>query len=160
MPSAMVAIRLGEMKRVLCASPTYLKRSGEPRTLEDLLTHSTLEMPGVDGRMRTWSFLRDGSIRDVVVKPRVSVNDALTINRLVLHGAGIGVISSYFCAPAFKAGRLVHILPEWIAPAVGLHTIFPSKRELAPAVRAFVDFMKEANPPGLHWQNSGLPVKS
>ena len=135
------------MKRLLCASPAYLERSGEPRTLEDLIGHAIIEMPGADGRTRTWSFLRNDRTIDVVVEPRVSVNDALTINRLVLNGAGIGIISCYLCAPEIEADRLVHLLPEWTAPAVGVHMIFPSKRELVPAVRAFVGFMKEVNCP-------------
>lgn len=90
--SSMVAVRLGEMKRMLCASPTYLECNGEPRTLEDLMGHAIIEMPGADGRTRTWSFLRGDRTSDVVVEPRVSVNDALTINRLVLKGAGIGIL--------------------------------------------------------------------
>ncbi len=78
------------------------------------------------------------------------MNDALTINRLVLDGAGIGIISCYLCAPEIAVGRLVHLLPEWTAPPVGVSMVFPSKRELAPVVRVFVEFMKDANLPGLH----------
>lgn len=51
--SSMVAVRLGELKRALCASPAYLERRGEPRTLEDLSNHDAIEMPGADGRART-----------------------------------------------------------------------------------------------------------
>ena len=158
--SSMVAVRLGEMKRVVCASPAYLERRGQPHTPEELAHHDLVEMPGSNGRPRTWSFSREGRISEVVVEPRVTVNDALTIHRLVLSGAAIGIISCYLCAPDIRAGHLVHLLPEWTAPAVGVSMIFPSKRELAPAVRAFVDFMKGANPPGLYWQNNELPVRT
>lgn len=158
--SSMVAVRLGEMKRALCASPAYLERRGEPLTPEELAHHDLVEMPGSNGRPRTWSFSREGRISEVVVEPRVTVNDALTIHRLVLSGAAIGIISCYLCAPDIKAGHLVHLLPEWTAPTVGVSMIFPSKRELSPAVRAFVDFMKSANPPGLQWQNNELPVRT
>ena len=154
--SSMVAVRLGEMRRALCASPAYLEREGTPRTPEELAAHDVIEMPGADGRSRTWNFVRDGKTTEVAVEPRVSVNDALTINRLIQNGAGIGIISCYLCASEIQAGRLVHILPEWTPPSVAVNLLFPSKRELAPAVRAFVDFMKEANPPGLHWQNNEL----
>jgi len=158
--SSMVAVRLGEIKRVLCASPAYLERKGAPRTLDDLPGHDVIEMPGADGRARTWRFSREGRTREVVVEPRVSVNDALTIKRLVLNGAGIGIISCYLCAPEIKAGHLVHLMPEWTVPAVDVHVIFPSKRELAPPVRSFVDFMKETNSPGLQWQNNELPTRT
>lgn len=158
--SSMIAVRLGEMKRLLCASPAYLQRRGAPRRLEDLKAHDVIEMPAPDGRARTWSFVRDGKTSDVNLETRASVNDALTINRLVLNGAGLGVISCYLCAPEIKAGRLVHLLPEWTSPAVDVNMIFPSRRELAPAVRAFVDFIKEANAPGLHWRNNEVPVRN
>src|SRR4051812_2468229 len=58
--SSMVAVHLGEMRRVLCASPAYLERKGTPRTLGDLTGHDVIEMPGADGRSRTWSFAQHG----------------------------------------------------------------------------------------------------
>ena len=85
---------------------------------------------------RTSSFTRNGETVELSPKPRVVVNDGATISRLVLDGAGIGIISGFVCAPEISAGRLVHLLPEWSAPAVDVHLMFPSKRELAPAVRA------------------------
>lgn len=156
--SSLVAVQLGRMRRVLCASPAYLARRGTPQALEDLAAHEVIEMPGPDGRSRVWSFARNGRSSDVLVEPRVSVNDALTIHRLVLNGAGIGIVSNYLCAPGIASRQLVHLLPEWMAPAVGVHMVFPSKRELAPAVRAFVDFMKDSNPPDLHWQVNKPPI--
>jgi DNA-binding transcriptional LysR family regulator len=155
--SSLVAVRLGEMRRILCAAPAYLERKGTPRNLEDLAGHDVIEMPGLDGRPRTWSFIKDGRTTEVDVVPRICVNDALTINRLIMNEAGMGIVSCYLCANEIAAGRLVHLLPEWTAPPVPVSLVFPSKRELAPAVRTFVDFMREANPPGFHWQNNELP---
>ena len=156
--SSLVAVRLGEMKRVLCAAPTYLLQRGTPQGVAELATHDVIEMPQLDGRPRVWGFTRDGQTAKVCVQPRVCVNDALTINRLVIDGTGIGIMSCYLCAPEIAAGRLVQLLPDWTAPSVGVAMVFPSKRELAPIVRAFVEFMKDANPPGLHWQNNALHV--
>lgn len=155
--SSMVAVLLGEMKRVLCAAPSYLKLHGYPNALSDLGSHHLIEMPAVDGRSRTWSFVKDGRIREIAVEPRVAVNDALTIHKLLLNGAGIGVVSCYLSAPDLHAGRLVHVLPEWSTSTIPVNMIFPSRRELSPVVRAFVDYMKNANPPGFHWQNNELP---
>jgi DNA-binding transcriptional LysR family regulator len=155
--SSMVAVRLGELKRVLCASPEYLARHSLPASLEDLTQLDAIEMPGSDRMPRRWSFSRDGATRDIVVRPRVSVNDALTIHRLVRSGAGIGVISCYLCAPDLEAGRLVRLLPEWSSAPVAVNLVFPSRRELTSSVRAFVDYLKASNPPGTHWQNNVIP---
>lgn len=155
--SSMVAVRLGELKRLLCAAPSYLERRGRLQGMKDLADHDLIEMPRSDGRPRTWTFTHDGDATEIVVEPRVSVNDALSIHRLVLNGAGVGIVSCYLCAPDVEAGRLVHLFPEWAAPSLEVNMIFPSRRELSPAVRGFVDYMKEVNQPGLHWQNNEMP---
>jgi DNA-binding transcriptional LysR family regulator len=155
--SSMVAVRLGELKRVLCAAPDYLAKHSVPTTLEDLTALDAIEMPGSDRLPRRWSFSRKGVTQEVLVEPRVSVNDALTIHRLVLNGAGIGVISCYLCAPDLEAGRLVQLLPEWTAAPVVVNLVFPSRRELTSAVRAFVDYLKASNAPGKHWQSNAMP---
>ena len=157
--STMVTIRLGEMRRLLCAAPAYLDRAGTPQTLEDLIDHDVVEMPGIDGRVRVWNFAQAGHSREVHLTPRICVNDALTIHRLVLNGAGVGVISCYIAAPEIEAGRLTQLSPDWEASAVLVSLVFPSRRELAPAVRAFVDFMKEENRPGRNWRNNTLAVR-
>jgi len=155
--SSMVAVRLGELKRVLCASPDYLAKHSVPTSLEDLTELDVIEMPGSDRLPRRWSFSRNGVTQEVLVEPRVSVNDALTIHRLVLNGAGIGVISCYLCAPDLGAKRLVHLLPEWTTAPVAVNLVFPSRRELTSSVRAFVDYLKASNPPGMHWQDNVMP---
>ena len=156
--SSMVAVRLGEMKRVLCASPAYLEAHPTPATIEALSKHDAIELPSSDHQPRRWTFMRQGEVRHVQVEPRVTVNDALTIHKLVRNGAGIGIVSCYLCAPDIAAGRLVQLLPDWTAPSVVVNLVFPSHRELAPSVRAFVDYLKGSNPPGMHWQNNELPA--
>ena len=154
--SGLVAVKLGQIRRYLCAAPAYIERCGIPKSLDDLVQHDTIDMPTPDGRARPWTFLRGSASRRLEVKPRISVNEALTIHRLVLNGAGLGILSGYICAPHIAAGRLVQLLPDWLPPSVAVSLVFPSRRELAPAVRAFVDFMKEVNRPGLLWMDDPL----
>jgi DNA-binding transcriptional LysR family regulator len=90
---------------------------------------------------------------------RLAVNEALTIHRLVRCGAGVGCLSAYICAPDIQAGRLVRLLPEWKLPSLEVSAVFPSNRELAPAVRAFVDFMSSASGPGSSWRSDPLLTK-
>jgi LysR family transcriptional regulator, regulator for bpeEF and oprC len=154
MPSSgLVSARLGSMTRHLCVAPSYIKRRGKPESLDDLVEHDTIEAPDVDGRPRCWTFTKDGETRELVIVPRVSVNEALTIRKLVLNGTGIGVISGYLCAPEFAARRLVPLFGEWSLPPVEVSIVFASKRELDPNVREFVNFMKEVTTPGRSWLN-------
>lgn len=129
--SALVATRLGSMKRYLCAASSYLARRGVPTSVRDLASHATIEMPGRDGRPRVWSFSRDGETQRIETQPRVSINEALLIARLVREGVGIGIISGYLCAPALESGELVVLLPEWIPPPVEVSLVFPSRREIS-----------------------------
>jgi len=156
--SQLVARRLGTMQRFLCAAPDYLERRGTPHTLNDLRSHDTVEMPGGDGRPRPWVFTAVGSDTVVIeVPPRLTVNEAVTIQRLVLNGAGLGVLSGYLCTPGLAAGHLVRLFPEWTLPPVEVSVVFPSNRELAPAVRAFVDFLKQGSLPGHGWLDPAVP---
>jgi len=157
--SGLVAVKLGEMQRYLCASPAYLARRGAPKSIGDLARHDTIDMPGADGRARPWIFLRGSETIRLEVAPRVSVNEALTIHRLVSNGAGLGLLSGYICAPAIAAGHLVRLFPDWSPTPVEVNLVFPSRRELAPAVRAFVDYVKEVSRPGFLWLNDPLAAR-
>ena len=154
--SSLIAVRLGAMRRYLCASRGYVERCGTPNSIDELKDHEIVEMPGADGRPRPWVFTRKGEQSRVALHPRVTVNEALTVHRLVLSGAGLGIVSGYLCAPGISDGRLVSLLPEWSLPSVEVSLVFPSRRELSPAVRAFTEFMKEISRPGELWQNDPL----
>jgi DNA-binding transcriptional LysR family regulator len=155
--SELVAKRLGTIHRYLCVAPSYVARRGTPRTIAELHDHDAVELPGSDGRPRRWTFSKpSGKSKSVDLAPRITVNDALTIHRLVVNGAGIGGLSAYVCAGDVKAGRLVRLFPEWRMLPVEVNVVFPSNRELSPTVRAFVDFVKSASTPGMSWRNDPL----
>jgi len=151
--SSIVAVKLGSLSRHLCASPVYLARRGTPGSLLDVTDHDTLEMPGPEGRARRWRFQRGAEVAIIEVNPQLCVNDALTLHRMILAGAGVGVSSGYLCAPEIAAGRLVRLFPDWSLDPVEVHLAFPSGRDLSPAARAFVDFMKQASKPGAPWRD-------
>lgn len=154
--SSLVSTRLGTLSRYLCAAPAYLARRGTPATLRDLDGHDTVEMPGPDGRAIPWSFRKDGETVRIDPQPRILIDEALTIHRLVRNGAGIGVVSAYLCGPDILAGRLVRLVPDWSLPLLPVSLVYPSRRELAPAIRAFADFMKDAGTQGQSWQADPL----
>lgn len=144
--SSLVVQRLGVLDRVVCAAPEYLSRFGTPERPEDLAAHRVVDMPAPGRRRRTWRF--DGPDGPVTadLRPATTVDEILTLHKLILGGAGIGGVSRYLCEDDLAAGRLVEVLPGWRLPPVALSLLFPSRRELAPAVRAFADFMREIEP--------------
>jgi DNA-binding transcriptional LysR family regulator len=141
--SGVVATRIRTVTRHLCVSPSYLERRGTLESLDELVEHDIVDMPGAYGRPRCWTFTKDGETKKLEIPARVSVNEESAIKKLVVNGAGIGVLSAHCCRPALASGQLVPLFPEWSIPALDVNLVFASKRELSPNVRAFVDFMKE-----------------
>jgi LysR family transcriptional regulator, regulator for bpeEF and oprC len=149
--SGLIATRLGTLTQYLCASRAYLDRNGRPESPADLVTHHLIGMPGPRGQARPWRLVRSGEPARVVPTLRIEVNDALTICALIGQGAGIGVLSAYLCGPAILAGKLERVLPEWSLPPLPVSLVFPSRREMSPVVRAFVDYMRAMNEPATDW---------
>lgn len=154
--SALVATQLGVISRYPCAAPAYVARRGTPAEPADLASHDTIEMPSPDGRARPWIFNKGEKCLSINVQPRVFVDEALTIFRMVQNGAGVGIVAAYLCGPEIAAGRLVRLLPEWTCPPLPVSLVYPTRRELRPAVRAFADFVKEASLPGQGWRYDPL----
>ena len=88
------------------------------------------------------------------------VAEALTIFRLVQNGAGVAIVSAYLCGPDIAAGPLVRLLPGWTCPPLPVSLVFPTRRELRPAVRAFADFLREASLNGQKWRHDPLSAGS
>jgi LysR family transcriptional regulator for bpeEF and oprC len=154
--SSLVSTQLGLIRRYLCASPAYLAKRGLPVSIHDLDNHDTIEMPGPDGRAFPWLFRNgEGAIR-TDPQPRILLDEALTIHRLIRNGVGIGVVSAYLCGPDIMTGRLTRLFPDWSLPSLPVSLVYPSRRELAPAVRAFADFMMEPGARGQSWQMDPL----
>jgi len=154
--SSLISTQLGAMNRYLCAAPSYLAKRGTPATIDDLARHDTIEMPSANGRAFPWVFRKGEETVRVDPQPRVCVDEALTIFRLVTNGAGVGVLSAYLCGPEIIAGRLVRLLPDWSLPPVPVSLVYPSRRELAPTVRAFAEFIKDASATNGSWRNDPL----
>jgi LysR family transcriptional regulator, regulator for bpeEF and oprC len=155
--SQLIASRLGTMERCLCVAPAYLERRGMPCTIEELRDHDRIETPGDNGRPRIWTFINQiGETVRLEEKPRLSVNDTMTIHRLIVNAAGIGVLSGFICAPDLREGRLVRLLPEWKMPGLEVSIVFPSSRALSQAVRVFIDFLKNSPDMAKLWLNNGL----
>ncbi|SFO43302.1 LysR family transcriptional regulator [Sphingomonas sp. OK281] len=158
--SQIVARKLGVLRRYACASPEYLARRGTPMAVDDLLEHDLIDMSAADGRRSDWCFVKGDETIVHKQSARIEVNDALTIHKLILNGAGIGLVSGFLCAPDFGSGQLVRLFDEWTLPSVDVHAVFPSQREMAPAVRAFIDYMRENSREGHHWQDDPIALGS
>lgn len=141
--SSMVARRICNLQRVICASPAYLARRGTPRTPDDLQQHNCLWITSLPA-LRRWPFDTDDGIRVVNVGGNVAANNAETVLQLAVAGVGITRLTDVIVGDALRRGELVPILTDWhhVEP-VPLFATYPSGRNLSPKVRAMVDFLVE-----------------
>ena len=139
--STLVAIRLGEVKRVIAASPRYLSAHPKIEEINDLAKHKIIAMThfGID----SWSFppANGSSIpRSVQFAPRLVVNSVRGAIASAVEGRGITRLFSYHIAEQLSQGRLKILLAQDDPSVVPLHLISPHGRLAVPKVRAFVDF--------------------
>jgi DNA-binding transcriptional LysR family regulator len=141
--SSMVARRIFNLQRVICASPGYLARCGTPQTPDDLQKHNCLWITSLPA-LRRWPFDTEEGIRVVNVGGNVAANTAETVLQLAIAGVGITRLTDVIVGEAIACGELIPILADWHhAEPAPLFATYPSGRHLSPKVKVMVDFLVE-----------------
>jgi DNA-binding transcriptional LysR family regulator len=146
--SSLIAKKICDLHRVICASPAYLKKHGVPKSPEDLSRHNCVSISGAP-QLRRWPFdtvnAENGhGIKSVDVTGNVSANNAETLLQLAATGVGIIRLSDVIVADGIRAGWLVPLLTEvhHVEP-LPLSAVYPHGKHKSPRVAAFVSFMVE-----------------
>jgi len=140
--STLTAIRVGEVRRVMFASPQYLKDHGAPERPEDLRNHRLIQSSGM-GALDEWTFAENGKPRAVRVEPRLHMNTNDAVIELVARGWGLSRLISYQIAPDLADGRLQTVLDAYEPSPLPIHVVHQEGRMVSAKIRAFVDFMVE-----------------
>ncbi|WP_106752690.1 LysR family transcriptional regulator [Pannonibacter carbonis] len=140
--AALITRRVGTLCHVLCASPAYLARAGEPREPADLARHECVRF-SLSGNADAWSFHRNGDVVNQKVRGRYQVSSSLAVRDALRSGFGLSLIPRAYVAEDLAAGRLTQVLPNWTTPDVVVNALYPSRRHVPPKVRAFIDFAVE-----------------
>jgi DNA-binding transcriptional LysR family regulator len=137
--SSLIAVRIGEFRRVMCASPAYLKSRGMPKSPKDLAAHdcisnTALQAPG------TWRLKRDQTEYVVPVRSRLIVGNTESACDAARSGIGITVALSYQVAEAIKSGELTSLLQDFQPPSQPISFVYSPNRFMTAKLRAFLDF--------------------
>ncbi len=140
--SSLISKRLASTRVVLCASPQYLEMYGQPSDPSALGAHKIIGYSywlGGD----TWDF--DGPEGPVSVKvdPWMMTNNGDTCRAVALAHQGIILHPTFLIGDDLEAGRLVEILPEYRSIELGIYAVYPTRKHVAPKVRALVNFLEE-----------------
>jgi DNA-binding transcriptional LysR family regulator len=140
----MIAVAVtGDQKQVTVAAPRYLEKHGAPAHPRDLTGHRCIGWrPAPDVAPYRWEFEADGREFDVAVEPHVTTNDMGLMIRMACAGGGITFGMEETFRPYIARGLLVPLLEEFLPPFPGFFLYFPSRRNIAPKLRALVDHVK------------------
>jgi DNA-binding transcriptional LysR family regulator len=139
--SSMIAVPVGTVRRVVCASPKLLKAEGEPTRPEDLAKRSCVRFRGLTPANR-WYFQYAGREVAVPVQGAFTTNQADTAVEACAAGIGFGLFLSYQVEPEIRARRLRVVLSDYEPPPVPVSVVYSEARMLSRRLRAFVDWMK------------------
>ena len=136
--SSLVAIEVGRVRRVVCASEKYLRRHGVPHLPNDIRTHRCVRHLGLSPR-NEWHF-QVGSRQQAI-----PINSVMTCNEIdgavdaCIEGLGLGMFLSYMVAPYRKAGQLKYVLETFETEPMPVQVVYPQTRLMSNKVRVFVD---------------------
>lgn len=138
--SALIATRVGAVRRVICASPDYLARRGTPRVPDDLACHDGISFQGF-ATAPEWRYRRDGAAFAVEPRPRLVVNTTEAAIRSALAGIGIIRVLSYQIAEPLAAGTLKELLTDFAPEPLPVSVVHRPVDPLPLKVRRFIDWI-------------------
>jgi DNA-binding transcriptional LysR family regulator len=145
----MIGIRLTPPFRLVVAgSPDYFARHGRPRVPADLRDHRCIRSRApTTGAIFRWHFDVAGQPVEIAVQGPLIVNDIDVSKAAALRGVGLAFLAEPVIAEALADGRLELVLEDHVAWSPGAYLYYPSRTQMLPKLRAFVDFIREHRPP-------------
>jgi DNA-binding transcriptional LysR family regulator len=138
--SNMIATRIGSIRIVVCASPSYLKTRGEPKQLSDLEKHGCITIDD-HAIPSTWKFVRGTRATVTPVSSRLCVNTSEAAVLAAIEGAGLARVMSYKMDAAKRAGKLSIVLEEFEPEPLPVHIIYTPRKPVPLKLRAFLNWM-------------------
>ncbi|UVL02976.1 LysR family transcriptional regulator [Pseudomonas sp. B21-047] len=137
----LIARRLTVCRSVVCAAPGYLHEHGTPQRVEELSGHNCLTHAYFGHSL--WHFEVQGHAIAVPVEGNISANEAMTLQKAALAGAGIAMLPTYQAAAALRTGALVRLLPEARPRELNLNAVYTSRKHMPATLRSMLDFLAQ-----------------
>ncbi|MEZ9595426.1 LysR family transcriptional regulator [Shewanella sp. 10N.261.52.F9] len=155
--SSLIARKLASDRRVVCASPAYIKEHGAPATPQELSNHQCINLMNLD----TWSFETDKGPFSIKTKGCFRTDNGDAMRDATIDGLGLSVNSIWSVYQQLVSGELVEVLTDYpFASNASIWAIYPSSRLIAPKVRAFIDFFNQYYGQPAYWETALKAAKS
>jgi DNA-binding transcriptional LysR family regulator len=140
----MIAKRLADNRRALCASPAYLAARGNPHHPDELDRHDFILLGSAAGISNNWRFTRGSETALFTAPPERSrqTNDGALAREWAIEGRGVVMKSIWDIGADLQEGRLQLLLPEWRCPDAPVNALFQRTPYMAPRVRTLLDFLE------------------
>ena len=141
----MIAVRVtDELPLVVAGSPAYFAQRGKPKSPKDLVAHDCLRTRFASGTYLPWRFRVKRRDLEVHVEGRLVVNSASLARRVAVEGLALIQTPLLFIASDLSEGKLTTVLEQWApTPVTGFFLYYPSRRQMRPALKALVDFLRD-----------------
>lgn len=136
--SSLMAMPLTKVRRVVCASPAYVRRYGKPSHPKDIQSHRCVRFTGLAPRPE-WPFRINGRRSAVATNDVLVCNEADVAIASCASAIGIGSFLSYMVAPLRKSGALIYLLEDYEIAPLPVQFVYPHSRILSATVSAFAD---------------------
>ena len=139
----MVAVRIGpQIRSAVVGAPSYFARMPKPKHPRDLVGHRCIRFRFSSGVLYRWEFEKDGEEIELPVQGPLILGVDSAIIRAAIDGAGLAFVFEEYAQQALATGSLIRVLEDWCPPFDGFYVYYPSRRQMRPALRAFVDFFR------------------
>lgn len=147
--STLIARKLLDDHRIICASPDYLRINGEPKHPNELKQHQCITLTGLDH----WIFNDEGSELNIKAKGNLSADNGEAIRDACINGLGVTICSKWIAHEQLSDGTLVEILKSYpLSTDTSIWAIYLSSRQVAPKVRTFIDYCKQHFEKNINWK--------
>ena len=142
--SALIGRRVATLRQVTCASPGYLRKHGEPKSLADLTRHRAVNyVSRTTAKLFPFEFMVNGELQEVSIEGALSVFGAEIYSASAVAGLGIIQCPHYRMAALIEQGVMREILTDTPPPPMPVSVLYPHNRHMSPRVRVFVDWLAE-----------------
>ncbi|MNV74203.1 transcriptional regulator [compost metagenome] len=142
--SALIGKRVANLRQITCASPAYLRKYGEPKSLADLSLHRAVNyVSRTTAKLFPFEFMVDGELKEVAIDGVVSVFGAEIYAASAIAGLGLIQCPHYRMQTQISQGLVQEVLVDTPPPSMPVSVLYPHNRHMSPRVRVFVDWLGE-----------------
>lgn len=151
--SSLIARRLAPIQAIMCASPSYLARMGEPQSPEELIHHRCLAY-NLISNFENWNLYNiEGQLIRTKIAPYLKASNGEFLRDAAVAGSGIILMPTFILYKEIERGALIPLLTQYTSSRLSAYALYPQTRHLSQRVRAFVDFLIQRFEGAPYWDS-------